>query len=93
MFATALEQVDGLNLNPTDCHDEILPAVIGACDDDPEIDTSDAPTFKVPDGFPELLAALPTDVLRVQPESATGIYELADQFFLKKQQGGDADQK
>jgi hypothetical protein len=51
-----------------------------------------APTFKVPDGFPELLAELTTEVLREQPESATGIYQLAYRFFLNKQQGGNAGQ-
>jgi hypothetical protein len=49
-----------------------------------------APTFKVPNGFPELLAELTTEILRDQPESATGIYQKAYEFFLKKQQGGDA---
>jgi hypothetical protein len=45
-----------------------------------------APTFKVPEGFPELLAELTTEVLREQPEVATGIYKFAYTFFLKKQQ-------
>jgi hypothetical protein len=50
-----------------------------------------APTFKVPDGFPELLAELTTEVLRKQPEDATGIYKFAYDFFLTKQQGGGAE--
>jgi hypothetical protein len=48
-----------------------------------------APTFKVPAGFPELLAELTTEILRQQPETATGIYQKAYEFFLRKQQGGD----
>jgi hypothetical protein len=44
-----------------------------------------APTFKVPTGFPELLAELTTEILRQQPESATGIYQKAYEFFLRKQ--------
>lgn len=50
-----------------------------------------APTdrFKLPEGFPELLGELTTEVLRAQPEDAIGIYNFAYQFFLKKQQGGD----
>ena len=46
-----------------------------------------APTFKVPEGFPELLSELTTEVLRNPPEDATGIYKFAYEFFLKKQQG------
>jgi hypothetical protein len=49
-----------------------------------------APVFKVPDGFPELLAELTTEILRVSPEGAVQIYQLALEFFLKKQQGIDA---
>jgi hypothetical protein len=49
-----------------------------------------APTFKVPDGFPELIAELTTEVLREQPEDATGIYKFAYEFFLKKQQAAAA---
>ena len=45
-----------------------------------------APTFKIPEGFPELLAQLTTEVLRTQPEDAIGIYKFAHQFFLKKQE-------
>jgi len=45
-----------------------------------------APTFKIPEGFPELLSELVTEVLREQPEDATGIYKCSYQFFLKKQQ-------
>lgn len=48
-----------------------------------------APTFKVPEGFPELLSELITEILRVQPEDATGIYKFAYEFFLKKQQAGN----
>lgn len=48
-----------------------------------------APTIKVPEGFPELLAELTTEVLREQPEDATGIYRCAYDFFLKKQNGGN----
>lgn len=45
-----------------------------------------APTFKVPEGFPEILAELTTEILREQPEDATGIYQFAYKFFLKKQE-------
>ncbi|OHS93420.1 hypothetical protein TRFO_11845 [Tritrichomonas foetus] len=47
-----------------------------------------AQPFKIPDGFPELLAELTTEILREQPEDATGIYKFAYEFFLKKQQSG-----
>lgn len=47
-----------------------------------------AQPFKIPDGFPELLAELTTEILREQPEDATGIYKFAYEFFLKKQQQG-----
>ena len=46
-----------------------------------------AQPFKIPDGFPELLAELTTEILREQPEDATGIYKFAYEFFLRKQQG------
>jgi hypothetical protein len=49
-----------------------------------------APTFKVPNGFPELLAELTTEIQRDQPESAAGIYQKAYEFFLRKQQTRDA---
>jgi hypothetical protein len=49
-----------------------------------------APVFKVPDGFPELLAELTTEVLRVRVEGAVQIYQFALEFFLKKQQGIEA---
>lgn len=45
-----------------------------------------APTFKVPEGFPELLAELTTEILREQPVDATGTYKFCYEFFLKKQQ-------
>ena len=45
-----------------------------------------APTFKVPDGFPELLAELTTEILREQPQDATRIYKFCYEFFLKKQE-------
>lgn len=48
-----------------------------------------AQPFKIPDGFPELLAELTTEILREQPEDATGIYKFAYEFFLRKQQGFD----
>lgn len=49
-----------------------------------------AQPFKIPDGFPELLAELTTEILRAQPEDATGIYKFAYEFFLKKQQEANA---
>jgi hypothetical protein len=48
-----------------------------------------APVLKVPDGFPELLAELTTEILRVSPEGAVQIYQFALEFFLKKQQGAN----
>lgn len=47
-----------------------------------------APTdkFKIPEEFPTLLGELTTEILRQQPEDAIGIYNLAYQFFLKKQE-------
>lgn len=48
--------------------------------------SSYAPDFKVPEGFPELLADLTTEVLRNQPQDATGIYKFALQYFLTCQQ-------
>jgi hypothetical protein len=48
------------------------------------------PAFKVPDGFPELLAELTTEVLRVRSEGAVQIYQFALEFFLKKQQEAQA---
>jgi hypothetical protein len=47
-----------------------------------------APVFKVPDGFPGLLAELTTEILRARVEGAAQIYQFALEFFLKKQQGG-----
>jgi hypothetical protein len=47
-----------------------------------------APVFKVPDGFPELLAELTTEILRISPEGAVQIYQCALEFLLKKQHGG-----
>jgi hypothetical protein len=49
-----------------------------------------APTFKVPEKFPEILSELTTEILRTQPEDATGIYQFAYDFFVQKQQGGGA---
>lgn len=45
-----------------------------------------APTFTVPEGVPELLAELTKEILREQPVDAAGIYKLAYEFFLKKQE-------
>jgi hypothetical protein len=52
-----------------------------------------APVFKVPDGFPELLAELTTEILRASPEGAAQIYQFALEFFLKKQQAGGASEE
>lgn len=52
-----------------------------------------APTFKVPEGFPELLSELTTEILRNPPEDATGIYKFSYDFFLKKQQTSAEDQQ
>ena len=40
--------------------------------------------FKVPEGFPDIVAELTTEILRVQPEDAIGIYRFAAEFFSKK---------
>lgn len=52
-----------------------------------------APAVKVPEGFPELLAELTTEILREQPQDAMRIYKFCYEFFLKKQEEGKGNQE